>query len=565
MFHFAGFELDETRAELRVAGGAAVKLRPKTFEMLLLFVKNAGRIVSKQELMDAIWPNTHVGEDGLFQCIRELRAALGDDQRELIKLVSGRGYLLALDLAVEPVGVDSASVDEIPRRGPGLERAAPERTLFGVRRSIALAAITGLCLVIALGVAAFAVRNGVAVMRTTPSIAVMPVVAMDAGQGKAIAVGVTDRLIDGLAQIDNIRVLAPPSVAASDVRELSGQADFVLRGELQRDGQLWTLTARMIEIASGEVRAVATVSVDAGAADGQLQQSRLAAGIGDQLARQLNVLLESGADPIDSSGAAPGSDAKVVIQQAMASINQTSRERFAAAQAMLETSRAVAPENIDLQVALAGLETRGIQMVWYSAGESVAAESNARLLLESALRTRPRSMPVLEAYCRFLSATHNFVEALVACAKALSFDPWNGSALYQIGLSQVFLGRFEDALVSFEEADRFDTPAVSRWTWLLGAGLTSLLMDHNQEATTWLERSIAITPGSGRSHLLLAVAYQRLGRPGDARAALAEGLALRPGSTAVNVQAPARNTSPLFQKESRRIAETMIEIGLPES
>ena len=44
----------------------------------------------------------------------------------------------------------------------------------------------------------------------------------------------------------------------------------------------------------------------------------------------------------------------------------------------------------------------------------------------SALRAKPNSIPVLEAYCRFLSATNHFVESLVICATVLSFDPWNG-------------------------------------------------------------------------------------------------------------------------------------------
>ena len=93
MVRFAGFELDEQRAELRGPDGALVRLRPKTFEMLCLFAANAGRVLSKPELMEAVWPNIHVGEDGLFQCVREIRAALGDEQRQMIKLVSGRGYL----------------------------------------------------------------------------------------------------------------------------------------------------------------------------------------------------------------------------------------------------------------------------------------------------------------------------------------------------------------------------------------------------------------------------------------------------------------------------------------
>ncbi len=43
-------------------------------------------------------------------------------------------------------------------------------------------------------------------------------------------------------------------------------------------------------------------------------------------------------------------------------------------------------------------------------------------------------------------------------------------ALYDMGLDQLQLGRFDDALASFRQADRFDTPEVSRWTWQLGAG-----------------------------------------------------------------------------------------------
>ena len=76
MYRFAGFELDEQRAELRGPQGATIRLRPKTFEMLRLFAANPGRVLSKRELMEAVWPDVHVGEDSLFQCIREIRAAL---------------------------------------------------------------------------------------------------------------------------------------------------------------------------------------------------------------------------------------------------------------------------------------------------------------------------------------------------------------------------------------------------------------------------------------------------------------------------------------------------------
>src|ERR1700738_557634 len=104
LLRFAGFELDPRRAELRRPGGEACKLRPKTFAVLTLFAANPGRVLSKQELMEAVWPDVHVGDDSLFQCIREIRAALDDDDRAIVQLVSGRGYLFDAEVSNEVLG-----------------------------------------------------------------------------------------------------------------------------------------------------------------------------------------------------------------------------------------------------------------------------------------------------------------------------------------------------------------------------------------------------------------------------------------------------------------------------
>lgn len=95
MLRFLGFELDRQRAELRGPEGAVIRIRLRSLELLKVFATNPGRVLSKQELMEAVWPDIHVGEDSLFQSIRELRTALGDEQRQIIKLMSGRGYLFA--------------------------------------------------------------------------------------------------------------------------------------------------------------------------------------------------------------------------------------------------------------------------------------------------------------------------------------------------------------------------------------------------------------------------------------------------------------------------------------
>jgi len=497
MFRFAGFELDQQATELRAPGGATVKLRPKTLEMLRLFAANPGRPLGKQELMEAVWPNVTVSEDSLFQCIRELRAALGDDRRQIIRLASGGGYVFTAEATVGAT-------------------ARPEPV----------------------------------VKRTPPVLAVMPIVDVsDDPRGAAMAAAVSGHLTDGFARIDGIRVVAPRSAP-------SPASDFEVHGELRRDPQSWAFRARMIRTATGEIQAVATVSVDAGEIDAQLQQSRLAAGAGHPLARRLNELLE--ARPSATGGA------KVVIEQALASINQTTRERFGMAQAMLQKALADEPDNVDIAVALAGLQLRGIQMVWYSPDEALATEIQVSATLERALRTAPDYIPVLETSCRFLTATNRFVEGIVTGARALSLDPWNGLALYLIGLGQLHLGRFEDALQSFRQADRFDTPQVSRWTWQLGAGWANLLLGNAEAAVPWLQRSIAITAGSGRTHMLLAAACQKVGRIDDAKAAMQEGLRIRPGTTALNVATPAMNASPTYLQASARNVQLMVAAGLPE-
>jgi DNA-binding winged helix-turn-helix (wHTH) protein/Flp pilus assembly protein TadD len=577
LLRFAGFELDQQRAELQGPDGVAIRLRPKTFEMLRLFATSGGRVLSKQELMEAVWPNVHVGEDSLFQCIRELRTALGDERRQLIKLASGGGYLLTAAVEAEPevtAGAEVPPLAQAVEAGPAAPaegvpaQARSQRSIFGFSRRAVVAVVAGLgVIVMGLAVAAPVLKPDLLFRRTPPRLAVMPIVdASNDPRGAATAAEVTDRLTDGFAKIQNISVVAPRLAAVASGESTAAPAassDYELRGELQLSDQSWMLRARIIKMGTGEVQSVVAASVNADEADAQLAQSRLAAGVGHVLARRLNEMVEPSASSSTSGKSSAGGD-KVAVEQALASINQTTRERFGAAQTMLQKALTEDPDNVDLAVALASLQLRGIQMVWFSPDEAVAVEARASATLEQALRLKPNSIPVLEAYCRFLSATNHFVESLVTCAKALSFDPWNGSALYLIGLGQIYLGRFDDALATFRQADRYDTPPASRWTWLLGAGLATLLKGQGEEALPWLQRSIAITPATGRSHLLLAVAYQRSGRFEEARAAIAEGLRLRPGTTRLNVWPPMKNASPVCIAAWDRVVQAEVDAGLPE-
>jgi len=565
VLRFSGFELDSERAELRRPDGESSKLRPKTLEILRLLAGNAGRVLSKQQLMEAVWPNVHVGEDSLFQCIREIRAALGDDKRQVVRVISGRGYLFQAEVTgaqATEAGVTEAGVPAAPEIAPvsGPKPAAPDTTAVATnsesakrffdfsRRRIAFASVAGVA-VLCTAVAVWMLRPGLIFARGPTSIVVMPIADVSNDPLVAqVAADVSGRLTDGLAKIENIRVLAQETGAP--------KADFVVKGELQKNEQAWTIRTRMTNTATGEVTWTASYQVNPADTDLQMQQSRLAAGVGHALALRINELLNG-----DTRSAAKN---KVVIEQATAHINQTSPERFQAAQAMLEKALAEDPDNVEVQVALAALLMRGVQMVWLSSPERETAETKAEALLQQTLRAKPNHIPAHEAYCRFLNATNQFRASLVACARALSFDPWNGIALYHVGLAQIQTGRFEDALATFKQADRFDTPQVSRWTWMIGAGWANMLMGRAEDAVPWLLKSIAITSASGRTHMLLAAAYQQLGKTDEARAAMEKGRELRPGSTVLNVPTPRKNSSPIYIEAAERIMQLMAAAGLPE-
>jgi len=94
MFQFEGFTLDVACSSLRAAN-RAVALRPKSFEVLRYLVENADRLVTKEELVKAIWPNVVVTDESLSHCVSEVRQALGDSNQTIIATMPRRGYRFA--------------------------------------------------------------------------------------------------------------------------------------------------------------------------------------------------------------------------------------------------------------------------------------------------------------------------------------------------------------------------------------------------------------------------------------------------------------------------------------
>ena len=78
--------------------GEEIKLRPKVYETLKYLVEHPGQLIGKQELMQAVWPDSFVTDDSLVQCTLELRRALDDRSQQLLKTVPRRGYLFTAEV-----------------------------------------------------------------------------------------------------------------------------------------------------------------------------------------------------------------------------------------------------------------------------------------------------------------------------------------------------------------------------------------------------------------------------------------------------------------------------------
>jgi DNA-binding winged helix-turn-helix (wHTH) protein/tetratricopeptide (TPR) repeat protein len=141
-FAFEGFRLDPANA-LLWRGDARVALAPKPFEVLCRLVDRPGELVTKDELLDAVWSSLHVSDSSLSVAINALRLALGDDPNapHYIETVTRRGYRF-----IAPVTVAPTPDGERPPEGrasvPSL--VAAFRPRWGVGRTAPLEALESL-------------------------------------------------------------------------------------------------------------------------------------------------------------------------------------------------------------------------------------------------------------------------------------------------------------------------------------------------------------------------------------------------------------------------------------
>ncbi len=111
-YRFDAFTLDLDRGAL-LREGEEIALRPKSFEVLRHLVTRQGVLVTREEMLSAIWPDVVVSDDSLTQCLIDVRRALGDENRSLIRTIPRRGFIFEPEVehVIESAATGSSAVD----------------------------------------------------------------------------------------------------------------------------------------------------------------------------------------------------------------------------------------------------------------------------------------------------------------------------------------------------------------------------------------------------------------------------------------------------------------------
>ncbi len=242
IYKFDAFCVDSGK-RLLLRDDEIIALTPKVFETLLYLVNHNGKVLEKDELMSAIWPDTIVEENNLNKNISVLRQVLGEKPgaHRFIVTVPGKGYKFVADVRTISVEKIPETSDSKPRR----EGRSSKRSAFAAAGVIAALAIA----VLAFGYSYF--NN----QRQIDSIAVMPFVNESGNpELEYLSDGLTGNLIESLSKVPDLQVKALSTVvrykgANSDARRIGQElnVEAVLFGHLIETGEDLTLQVELVD------------------------------------------------------------------------------------------------------------------------------------------------------------------------------------------------------------------------------------------------------------------------------------------------------------------------------
>ena len=574
VFRFDSFTLDLSRGCLRV-GEQDVDLRPKAFEVLRLLAENAGRLVGKDELCRTVWPDVVVSDDLLVQCIGELRRKLGDDEHQLIKTVSRRGYLL-----------DTSATTSRPHTGapdvvPGVETGAAIASWFGhavqsgnfvPRRWLSIGVTTVIAAALIATVMLWArTGSGIplqvdnlsgAVTDRRISLVVLPFQNMGGDpEEEYFSDGITEDLTNSLS------LLAATVIARStaftykgkliDTRQIGRELSvrYVVEGTVNRSSNRVRVTTRLLDTRTGTNILSETFDVDGRDLSGLRDDvtARLANFLSLELlqAQRVRSLLERPDNP----------EAVDFSMRATALWARTPKGRDVSEPRRLFVEALRRDDT--LVNAWTGLAMTYIRDVRFSASreQDLVHASEAA---ERAMALGPGSAWSHLVTGWVLYERKRIEQALAAFEHATVLNHNLPFAHASVAAANLVLGRGEQALEPLRKAMRLSPRDPELPIWQMFMGAVHLHLGRDSEAVHWLTKSVALSGNDPFTHLFLASALALSDRKIEAEAQLAELLRLKPEFTLTRLKGLEPSDAPAFRAQRERIYAGLRLAGVPE-
>jgi adenylate cyclase len=522
MLRFEDYTLDVVRGSLRTTD-RDVELRPKSFEVLCYLVENAGRVVTKQELIKSVWPNVVVTEESLTRCVSDVRNAIGDGDHTIIKTIPRRGYRFAAPvsrLRSDCVSAESSQAESDARRRFEL---LPDRPSVAV---LAFANLTG-----------------------DP-------------QQEYFSDGITEDIITELSRFSELMVIACNSSfqykgKAVDIRQIGRELGvrYILEGSIRRAGDRVRITAQLIDAVTGVHRwaerydrelsnvfavqdevtrtivAVLVTHLNKAEAERTLLKPAATWEAYDYYLRGVAAYHSHASDP----RAVPISEARRLLEKCL-SIDPN----YARAYAMLSRTRVRTfwdPVDRD------HLDPAGIVRAYELARKAVQLDANlplAHFQLGLALLFKHRRDEAVAEFDRALALNPNYTE-------------------YQFGFGLLLAGQAARAVEVLQANVRLDPFGFP--TRHLFMGQACYMLERYAQAVPHLRESTSRLPDQWANYAFLAATHAQLGQTDEANLSVNQLLRTNPGIT---IERTMRSLPYNDLGDVKHLSDGLRKAGLPE-
>ena len=514
LYLFDNYVLDTDQRELR-RDHDTIALQPQVFDLLEYLIRKRDRVVTKDDLIAAIWGGRIISESALTTRINAVRTAIGDsgDEQRLIKTLPRKGIRF---------------VGTVREEG----RPASE-TILTVAQPVPRLSIV---------VLPFANFSG------------------DPAQDY-FADGITESLTTDLSRISGSFVIARNTAFTFKGNAVGAQklgqelnVRYVLEGSVQRGGNRLRVNAQLIDAETGSH--LWAERFDKPIADLFDLQDEIVSSLANTLNAQL---IEAEARRAARSN---NPDAMDLYFQGTSCWNKGMTPGYMAqAKAFFERALTLDPGHVEALVAIAAVDSSvgGNFMVDDRDARFAAAEATVNKALTISPQ-HPRGHLVLGSV---LNATRRAAQGIRECELALALDRNFADAHGLIGLAKAFIGRGAETEAHIKEAFRLSPRDIFAFRWLHYVGIAKQMLGDNARAVVWLRRSLEANRNYPLAHFQLAASLAQLDELEEARAAVRAGLALDPAFTLRRTRGR-MSDDPAYRAGSKRIYEGMRLAGVPE-